>query len=137
MEQLRDEVVPAIVSFTPTFMENHPVYFAITPEFVKSSMEGRFDNTVIIMMGCEGLVYTPMAEAFIGRGTLAYIGWNDVVTIDYVDNATLHLLKCLIAEKKTIWDAVWDTREEIGPDPSYSANLVFYPVEVRGYTVVE
>jgi len=137
LEQLRDQVVPAIVSFTPVVMENMPVYFAITPEFVKSSMDGRFENTVIIMMGCDGLVYTPMAEAFIGRGTLAYIGWNDVVTIDYVDNATLHLLNGLIAERKTIWDAVWDTREEIGPDPNYSANLVFYPVEVGGYTVVE
>jgi len=65
------------------------------------------------------------------------MGWNDVVSIDYVDNATLHLLNGLIAERKTIWDAVWDTREKIGPDPNYSANLVFYPVEVGGYTVVE
>jgi len=83
------------------------------------------------------LIYTPMAEALIQRGALVYMGWNDVVSIDYVDNATLHLLNGLIAERKTIWDAVWDTREKIGPDPNYSANLVFYPVEVGGYTVVE
>jgi len=137
LEQLRDEVTPAIVSFTPVVMENMPVYFAITPEFIKSSMEGRFENAVIIMMGCDGLVYTPMAEALIERGALVYIGWNDVVTIDYVDNATLHLLNGLIVEKKTIWDAVMKTREEIGPDPHYPAELVFYPniVEVRNFTI--
>jgi hypothetical protein len=128
MEQLRDEVVPAIVSFTPTFMEDEPVYFAITPEFVRSSMEGRFENTVIVMMGCNGLTYTPMAEALIQRGALVYIGWNLPVSIDYVDNATLHLLNGLISERKTILDAVMDTRREVGTDPTYDAELVFYPV---------
>jgi len=136
LEQLRDEVAAAIVSFTPVVMENEPVYFAITPKFVKSSMEGRFENTIIIMMGCNGLSYTPMAEALIGRGALVYIGWNDVVTIDYVDNATLHLLNSLIADGKTIWDAVMDTREEVGPDPYYPAELVFFPVEAGKYAVV-
>ena len=137
LEQLRDEVVPAIVSFTPTFMGNEPVYFAITPEFVKSSMEGRFENTVIVMMGCNGLTYTPMAEALIQRGALVYIGWNLPVSIDYVDNATLHLLNGLIAEKKTILDAVVDTRNKVGTDPNYDAELVFYPttVEVQNFTV--
>ena len=137
LEQLRDEVVPAIVSFTPNFMENQPVYFAITPEFVKSSMEGRFENTVIVMMGCNGLTYTPMAEALIQRGALVYIGWNLPVSIDYVDNAALHLLQGLVAEEKTIWDAVMDTRNEVGPDPTYDAELVFYPntVEVRNFAV--
>ena len=128
LEQLRDEVVIAKVSFIPTFMENEPVYFAITPEFARSSMEGGFENTVIVMMGCNGLSYTPMAEALIQRGALVYMGWNLPVTIDYVDNATLHLLQGLIAEEKMIGEAVLDTREDIGPDPDYDAELVFYPV---------
>jgi hypothetical protein len=127
LEQLRDEVVPAIVSFTPTFMQDKPVYFAITPDFVKSDMEGRFENTVIIMMGCNGLTYTPMAEALIGRGALVYIGWNLPVSVDYVDNATAHLLNGLIVDGKNILSAVMDTREAVGPDPTYDAELVFYP----------
>jgi hypothetical protein len=137
LEQLRDEVVPAIVAFTPTFMENQPVYFAVAPEFVKSSMEGRFENTVIIMMGCNGLSYTPMAGALIQRGALVYIGWNLPVSIDYVDNATRHLLNGLISEKKTILDAVVDTRNKVGTDPNYDAELVFYPTtaEVQNFTV--
>jgi len=109
-------------------MENQPVYFAIAPEFVKSSMEGRFENTVIVMMGCNGLTYTPMAEALIQRGALVYIGWNLPVSIDYVDNATMHLLNGLIAEGKNILGAVMDTREAVGPDPTYDAELVFYPM---------
>lgn len=128
LEQLRDEVVPAIVSFTPNFMENLPVYFAITPEFVKSSMQGRFENAWIIMMGCDGLVYTPMAEALIGKGAQVYIGWNEVVTIDYVDNATQHLLNGLVAEGKNVLSAVMDTRSAVGADPTYDAELVFYPM---------
>lgn len=126
-EQLNDQVSVGIPSLEP-FEEDEEAYFVITPKFVRSSMNERFDNTLIIMMGCDGLAYTPMAEALIGRGALVYIGWNDVVTIDYVDNATLHLLNGLIVEKKTIWDAVMDTRGEIGPDPHYSAEVVFYPV---------
>jgi len=134
-EQLNDEVSVGIPSLEP-FEGDEEAYFVITPKFVRSSMDGRFDNTLIIMMGCDGLAYTPMAEALIERGALAYIGWNDVVTIDYVDNATLHLLNGLIAERKTIWDAVMDTREEVGPDPYYPAELVFYPVEAGKYAVV-
>jgi len=80
------------------------------------------------MMGCNGLSYTPMAEALIQRVALVYMGWNLPVTIDYVDNATLHLLQGLIAEEKMIGEAVLDTREDIGPDPDYDAELVFYPV---------
>lgn len=110
------------------FEESEEAYFVITPKFVRSSMKGSFDNTLIIMMGCDGLIYTPMAEALIGRGALVYIGWNDVVTIDYVDGATIHLLEGLVTGGKTIWDAVMDTRGEIGPDPYYPAELVFYPV---------
>lgn len=108
--------------------EEEETYFVIRPKFVRSSMAEDFDNALIIMMGCDGLVYTKMAEAFMDKGALAYIGWNGLVEADYVDRATLHFLRGLIEEKETINDAVWDTREEIGPDPDHKdSNLVYYP----------
>ena len=47
-EQLTYQVLAARV------MEGYPLVFAINPIFLLNSMEGRFDNTAIIMMGCSG-----------------------------------------------------------------------------------
>ena len=125
-EQLDDQVVRAIISISPS--DEGPAYFAVNSKFVRSSMKGRFDNTFIIMMGCDGLVYTDMAEALIDKEALVYIGWNRPVVADYVDRATLHLLQELITEEKTIGEAFLGTRENIGPDPNYDAKLVLYPI---------
>jgi hypothetical protein len=94
-------------------------------------MKGRFDNAFIIMMGCDALVYTDMAEALIDKGALVCIGWNGPVAADYVDGATLYLLQGLVAKEKTVGEAFLDTREAVGPDPDYGAKLVFYPVSCQ------
>jgi len=88
------------------------------------------------MMGCDGLVYTDMAEALIDKGALVCMGWNGPVSADYVDGATLHLIQELITEEKTVWEAFLDTREDIGPDPDYGAKLVFYPVSRQSEKIV-
>lgn len=125
-EQLDDQVVRAIISISPS--DDGPTYFAVNSKFVRSSMKGRFDNTFIITMGCDGLAYTDMAEALIDKEALVYIGWNRPVVANYVDRATLHLLQELITEEKTIGEAFLGTRENIGPDPYHGAKLVLYPI---------
>lgn len=116
-------------------------YFGIVPEFV-DSMKGKFENTTIIMMGCEGLgydglTYTDMARAFVKKGAKVYIGWNGLVSVDHTDQATVHLLESLILEKQTIREAVEKTREEIGKDPAFNSTLQYYPktVEVENYRI--
>ena len=110
-------------------------YFGIGQEFVKSSMNGRFDNNLVVMMGCNGLNNTQMAEAFVERGARVYMGWNEGVSATYTDEATAILLQHLIIEKKAIAQAAEDTMKQVGPDPAYSSILEYYPLESRDYTI--
>jgi hypothetical protein len=112
---------------TVKFPNDETTYFGVTPRFVKDSMEGRFNDTVIVAMGCQGLTYTTMAEAFIERGAKAYISWNGTVSASHTDEATVSLLTHLITEKQTVEEAVTQTMREVGPDPTDSSILLFYP----------
>jgi hypothetical protein len=110
-------------------------YFSITPLFVKDSMKGKFNETAVIMMGCYGLEYPGMAEAFIEKGAKAYISWNGSVAADHTDQATMDLLKHLILEKQTIGQAVENTVKEVGVDPTYESALAYYPSEAGNQTI--
>jgi cell division protein FtsB len=129
-EQLTDQLV--IASYT---MPQPPYYFAIVPKFVTQSMKGTFKNTVIIMMGCEGLNNTKMAEAFIQKGAKTYIGWKGSVSASHTDTATISLLQHLITEKQTVKQAVENTMKEVGPDPTYKSQLTYYPLNAAECTI--
>jgi len=125
------------------FTEGGEEYFGIVPEFVEKSMKGKFRDTVIIMMGCEGLgydgvTYTDMAEAFIKKGAKVYISWDGPVSINHTDKATVQLLQSLVLHKRTIKQALTETMKEIGSDPTYGSALRYYPSnpEVENYTVL-
>jgi hypothetical protein len=123
-------------------------YFGIVPSFIEKSMEGTFKNTIIIMMGCEGLGYinpsthtrenyTDMADAFVKKGAKVYIGWDAPVSVNHTDQATVYLLQRLISHERTIKEAVDQTNYEIGSDPTYNSTLQYYPdtLEVQNYTI--
>jgi len=120
-EQLDDRLVMASVG------EGSPMVFGIPPEFISESMTKKFDNTVIIMMGCSGIYLTDLAEAFIGKGASAYLAWDASVELDYVDEATPYLIGQLCSENATIKEAVDSTMNVIGPDPKHGADLNYYP----------
>lgn len=128
---LNDRIVRARVDV------DTPWYFGITPQFITDSNE-RFDNTIIVMMGCDGLTegYTSMAEAFINKGAKVYIGWNGPVNAPHTDQATIRLLQHLIGEKQTIEKAVTETMNEVGVDPEYHSALSFYPAESASYSIL-
>jgi len=119
-EQLNDQLIKVAYGIVG---QEISYYFAIWPNFVKYSMNGKFQNTTIIMMGCDGFKYMHMAEAFIEKGAKAYISWNSKVSASHTDQATIQLLKHLITEKQTIKQAIAETMEEVGPDPSYQSIL--------------
>jgi hypothetical protein len=111
-----------------------PMMFGITPEFVRAQsvvgqatdMEGRFDGTVIITMGCSGIALPDLAEAFIDKGASVYLAWDRSVELNYVDEATPYLIRQLCSEKLTIREAVDSTMAVTGPDPEYGAELQYY-----------
>jgi len=129
-EQLTDQL--DIASYN---MPKPSYYFAISPKFVTHSMNGKFRDTTVIMMGCEGLTNSLMAEAFIEKGAKVYISWNEMVSASHTDQATTQLLKHLITEKQTIKNAVTETMKEVGPDPTHKSLLHYYPLEVGDQTI--
>jgi hypothetical protein len=118
------------------FLDSDQRYFGISPAFVVLSMEGTFNNTMIIAMGCEGLKYDSMAMAFIEKGAKDFISWNGTVSESHTDNATLFLLRHLVTEKKTIGEAVNETMNDVGPDPTYKSILTFYPDNADEFTLL-
>jgi len=120
-EQLTDQVTFASTG------QNAPYVFAVSPEFITSSMEGEFCNTAVIMMGCCCLRLDDLAQSFIEKGASAYIGWDVSVRLDYVDDATPVLVESLCSDGFTVTEAVDRTMREKGPDPEHGAILEYYP----------
>jgi len=114
-----------------------PVMFGITAGFVTRSMKGRFDDTVIIIMGCGGIYLTDLAQAFVDKGASAYLAWDASVLLQYVDDATLYLIGQLCSEKAAIKEAVDSTMHVKGVDPEWKAELQYYPSGTGNRTLEE
>lgn len=109
-------------------------YFAIGPTFVDLSMRGRFDSDcVIILMGCNSLNKTTMAEALVRRGAKVVIGWTNWIDLGDTDASTLQLLRYLLAKDPyTIQGAVEKINELEHP---FGATLDYYPKEAKSYII--
>ncbi len=125
---LNDLIAPANPWDTETF------YFAVSPKFVTETMQGQFNDTVIIIDGCHGLYSTTIADAFIGRGASVIISWNEKVTAPHMDSAAIHILNKLLNENKTFDQAITETKDVLGPDPTGGA-LAYYPFEFRNSSI--
>jgi hypothetical protein len=126
-EQLDDQLLPA--EMTADF----PLVFAINANFIMEKMEGQFDNTVIIMMGCSCLYLEDMAAAFTIKGASTYLGWDGSVNLGYVDQAAAGLITSLCTGGMTVGEAV----AEIEPDTVWGTGPKFYPQESGGQTISE
>ena len=115
-----------------------PTYFGITHKFVRSekSMRGPFNNTIVLMMGCEGMKYEDMAEAFIERGASVYIAWDKLVTVGHTDRASQTLLEYLVGDGLAVEEAVVQTNRDVGTD-RYGGTLQYYPAVSGNYTVAD
>ncbi len=122
-EQLTDRVAKARID------TKHPMVFSIRDSFITQSMEGDFDNTVIIMMGCSCIAINDLAQAFIEKGASAYLAWHATVGLGYVDQATPYLIQQLCSEQLTVAAAVRNTMDTIGADPMFGAKLKYFPAQ--------
>jgi len=113
------------------------IYFGITPKFIRDIIPGRFEDTVIIFMSCNGLKkgYYQTADAFKEKGVKAFIGWDGWVHPRDNDELTILLLNYLIVENKTISEAVDKTPDSISEFGW--TKLKFYPTtsEVENYVI--
>jgi len=104
---------------------------------MRHSIEGEFDNTVIIMMGCSCLFIDDLAQAFIAKGASVYLGWGATVGLGYVDQATPYLMEQLCTNKLTVQEAVKNTMTSVGPDPQFGARLKYLPSQSSNKTLDE
>jgi hypothetical protein len=132
-EQLTDQV--GWMAYSGQDYVKGILYFGIGPKFVAQSMKGTCKDALVIMMGCEGLNNTKMAQAFVEKGAKAYISWKGSVSASHTDTATINLLQHIITEKQTINQAVENTMKEAGPDPIYKSLLTYYPLEAGEQTI--
>ncbi len=103
------------------------VYFGIRSDFITSSMKGNFDGATIVLMGCDTTRGRAMAEAFLQKGAKAVVGWSDLVSAVHTDEATERLLQKVTLDGLPTAEAVEQTMEEVGPDPSFGSTLLMYP----------
>lgn len=129
VEQLIERIVPAEMP------GDYPLVFAVNSEFVKRSMKGEFDNTVIIMTGCSCLKYSDLADGFMGKGASAYIGYDATVGLNYSDETSAYLVEQLCSGNLTIKQAVERTMAEKGRDPHWEATLKYLPLEAANETL--
>ena len=120
-EQLANRVAKARID------TKHPMVFSIKDSFITKSMEGDFDNTVIIMMGCSCIAIDDLAQAFIEKGASTYLAWHATVGLGYVDQATTYLIQQLCGEQLTVAETVRNTMDTIGADPMFGAKLKYFP----------
>lgn len=102
-------------------------YFAIPAEFVESSMKGGFGGAAVILMGCDVLRGELLAEAFVGKGAAAVVGWDGPVSASHTDAATLNLLQHYLLEDLPVQEAAAAAMAEVGPDPFYDSVFLSYP----------
>ncbi|MCJ7604881.1 MAG: hypothetical protein MUO19_02460 [Dehalococcoidales bacterium] len=129
-DQLSDKVSNALIS------DEYPLVFAVNSHFILDA-KGRFENTVILAMGCESYYYNDMPEAFLEKGASAYVGWDTIVSLAHVDAVTLDLLDNLCTDNATLAEATAATMADLGEDPYFHAVLRFTPPESADKTVQE
>jgi hypothetical protein len=107
-------------------------YFAITPKFITNVMTGSFEDTVIILMSCNGLGkgYTKTAEALKDKGAVAVISWDEWIESNDNDNAISLLLDYLLNKNDSISQAVANVPPQFGP-----CTLKYYPTGAAEYRI--
>ena len=106
-------------------------YYAVTPDFWRDSAKGRFNDSIIILMSCFGFVDDTLGNIFIEKGASVFIGWNEKVTTEHMDRATLVLLETILNGKIPISEAVEYTMQKVGADPIYGSVLKFYTEKMK------
>jgi len=106
--------------------ESSQPVFAVNWGFIKRCMTGKFNDTLVIVMGCDGTRDPVIIEEFMNQGAVGYISWSGPVLISHSDVATLHLAEGLYLEKLSVEEAIEGTNNQVGADPEWGAVLEYY-----------
>jgi len=124
MDQVRGVVHIARCSSTSELL------FAVGPEFIHEYWRN-LDGCVILLMGCESMDDTGLADVMVSRGASAVVGWKGLVSIDESDMATLRLLEALISGS-----SVGEAIELVDGEFGVGGRLVLHPAEAHGFRLL-
>ena len=105
--------------------DSQPV-FAVNWGFIKRGMTGKFNNTLVIAMGCDGTRDPVMIQEFMNQGAVGYMSWNGPVLLSHSDAATVYLTKVLYLENLPAEEAIERTNNQVGPDPEHGTVLEYF-----------
>jgi len=118
----RYKITPAKITTTSS-----EEYFAIGPKFVNEVINGRFNDTIFLLGGCNTLSNPSLAKALVDRGASDVFGWDDVVGDRDNDNTLLFFLEQYLKvglEREEIMEMM---PEYLDPDHMYySSNFIHY-----------
>lgn len=102
-------------------------YFAISPKFVKESMEGKFNDTLFILGGCETLVNPSLASSLVEKGASTVVGWDATVGNISNDSAILLFLENYLINQYDVKKTVSIIQDGLVPENMYyPANFIYY-----------
>jgi hypothetical protein len=110
------------------------LYWGITPTFIEQVMTGTFQDTVIVLMSCNGLqqVYLKTAQALEAKGAKVIISWDNWVSTSDNDYAASLLLRYLIVQNYTVSAAVG--KIPLSSEFGY-ARMQYDPVSAGNYLI--
>ncbi len=102
-------------------------YFAITPTFVDSAMDGKFSQTIFVLGGCKTMHTDSLAQSLVQRGASSVVGWDNPISSSDNDASMLELLEGLLEDKMEMNDAMNSAMELLPIDKmSYPARMKVY-----------
>ncbi|NQT07503.1 hypothetical protein HQ586_00350 [Candidatus Bathyarchaeota archaeon] len=120
LEQLANEVHIARAT------RDSDLFFAVGSSFVRRFMKEELEGALVVLMGCDGLASSELAEAFLDAGAAAYVSWDGPVSLAHTDRATLALLEG-VTGGLTLEESVEHALRQVGPDLRYGSSLKIYP----------
>jgi hypothetical protein len=118
LEQLTNELHIGRTSPTANYT------FAVGSTYIRNNLKGRLNGTLVILMGCDGLNRSDLAEAFTDSGASVYVSWNGPVTVAQTDNATLKMMQSLVEEHASLDEAL---RVAMIDSVGFNSTLLYFP----------
>jgi len=97
--------------------------FAVNWGFIKRLMTDKFENSLVLAMGCDSIVDGVMVQEFMNQGAVGYVGWNGPVLLSHSDQAFIHLIHVLYVEDLDLEEAVKKANSEVGADAHWRTLL--------------
>ncbi len=104
-------------------------YFVVGSKFVEEFMVGQFNNSTIILAGCETAKDSKLANSFLKRGASEVIGWTGLVDSSRNDKDVLDLMNKTLVNDVEIPDAISLVMKDYDQRLHGDTNLVYFSSE--------